>query len=86
MADFEHENKKEEDRCLSEFKNIIKERKNSSNKIGAIIIEPISSFGYHMATPYFYKQISNIANEERIPLIIDENQTGVGISGKLWAH
>lgn len=86
MADFDHENRKEEDRCLNEFKSIIKGRRNDSSRVGAIIIEPITSFGYHQATPYFYKQISAIANEERIPLIIDENQTGVGISGKIWAH
>jgi len=39
-----------------------------------------------MATPYFYKKISTIANEERIPLIINEDQTGVGVSGKNWAY
>jgi 4-aminobutyrate aminotransferase / (S)-3-amino-2-methylpropionate transaminase len=41
MADYEHENRAEEDRCLNETRSLIK---NSSKAIGAMIIEPISAF------------------------------------------
>jgi 4-aminobutyrate aminotransferase-like enzyme len=44
MAEFEHENKAEEDRCLDEIKTIIKNRRDQKRDVAAIIIEPISAF------------------------------------------
>lgn len=44
MAEFEHENKAEEDRCLDEIKTIIKNRRDQKKDVAAIIIEPISAF------------------------------------------
>jgi 4-aminobutyrate aminotransferase/(S)-3-amino-2-methylpropionate transaminase len=52
LAKFEHENKAEEDRCLEGVKKIVAE-----GKTGAIIVEPISSIGNQMATPYFYREL-----------------------------
>jgi 4-aminobutyrate aminotransferase / (S)-3-amino-2-methylpropionate transaminase len=39
-----------------------------------------------MATPYFYKTLRNLAKDEGIPFIVDETKTGMGASGKNWAH
>lgn len=39
-----------------------------------------------MATPYFYKRLRQIALENAIPFVVDETKTGVGITGKMWAH
>ncbi len=39
-----------------------------------------------MATPYFYRQLRKIAAQNNIPFIVDETRTGVGSSGKMWAH
>jgi 4-aminobutyrate aminotransferase/(S)-3-amino-2-methylpropionate transaminase len=39
-----------------------------------------------MATPYFYRQLRKIAKAEGIPFIVDETKTGMGSSGKNWAH
>jgi 4-aminobutyrate aminotransferase / (S)-3-amino-2-methylpropionate transaminase len=39
-----------------------------------------------MATPYFYKRLRSIASEYNIPFVVDETKTGVGSSGKMWAH
>lgn len=39
-----------------------------------------------MATPYFYKRVRQIAAENEILFIVDETKTGVGSSGKMWAH
>ncbi len=55
MVNFEHENKAEEDRCINEFRKIIKQRKDAKKDVAAIIIEPISAFENNMATPYFYR-------------------------------
>ena len=39
-----------------------------------------------MATPHFYREIRRFAKTEGIPFIADETSTGVGSSGKFWAH
>ena len=49
-------------------------------------MEPMSSFEQEMATPTFYKKVINFAKSEGIALIVDEAKTGMGSSGKNWAH
>jgi 4-aminobutyrate aminotransferase / (S)-3-amino-2-methylpropionate transaminase len=44
MAQFEHENRAEEERCLEAFRNIIKERRDGKKDVASVIIEPISAF------------------------------------------
>lgn len=39
-----------------------------------------------MATPRFFKLLRKIANDEGIIFIVDETKTGMGASGKSWAH
>ena len=39
-----------------------------------------------MATPRFYKKLLNFSKENGIPFIVDETKTGMGASGKNWAH
>lgn len=39
-----------------------------------------------MATPYFYRQLRKITRKNGIPFVVDETKTGVGITGKMWAH
>lgn len=46
----------------------------------------MSGLNQQMATPYFYKQLRKITKAEGIPMIVDETRTGVGASGKNWAH
>ncbi|MCY3413511.1 MAG: L-lysine 6-transaminase [Candidatus Heimdallarchaeota archaeon] len=55
--------------------------------IAAIIIEPIQSEGgdIHFRKEYLC-ELRKIANEREAMLIYDEVQTGVGITGKMWAY
>ena len=39
-----------------------------------------------MATPYFYKGIRKITKDHGIPFIVNECQTGMGSTGKMWGH
>jgi len=80
------ENKAEEDRWLKAARDIISERAEAGNPVGAIIIEPITFLGNTLATPYYYKQLQRIAKEHGIPFIVDETRTGLGKTGKMWAH
>ncbi|NOY05723.1 MAG: L-lysine 6-transaminase [Chlorobi bacterium] len=55
--------------------------------IAAIIIEPIQGEGgdNHFRKEFF-QGLRDIADEEDVLLIFDEVQTGLGLTGRLWAH
>jgi len=79
MAQFEHENRAEEDRCLANIKQMLQ-------GVGAVIVEPISSHENQLATPYFFRQLRRLCTAEGVQFIVDETKTGMGASGKNWAH
>ncbi|MFN3269396.1 MAG: L-lysine 6-transaminase [Candidatus Kapaibacteriota bacterium] len=57
------------------------------NEIAAIIIEPIQGEGGdNHFRPEFLQQLRQLADENEALLIFDEVQTGVGITGTMWAH
>lgn len=39
-----------------------------------------------MPTPKYFRHLRDLASEFGIPFIIDETRTGLGKTGKLWAH
>lgn len=57
------------------------------DEIACIIIEPIQGEGgdKHFR-PEFHKELRRLADENEALLIYDEVQTGVGLTGKFWAH
>jgi len=59
----------------------------NKDDIAAIIIEPIQGEGgdRHFR-PEFMKKLREITLENECLLIFDEVQTGVGVTGKWWAH
>jgi L-lysine 6-transaminase len=61
--------------------------KNNPDDICAIIIEPIQSEGgdNHFRQEYL-EQLRQLADENEAFLIYDEVQSGVGLTGKFWAH
>lgn len=72
-----------EEKAISEIKNAIL---SNPNDIAALIIEPIQSEGgdNHFRGEFLQK-LRNICNENEIMYILDEVQTGVGLTGKMWA-
>lgn len=57
------------------------------NECCAIIIEPIQGEGGdNHFTKDFHKNLRFIADKNEMLLIHDEVQTGIGITGKMWAH
>ncbi|KQR95652.1 L-lysine 6-transaminase [Chryseobacterium sp. Leaf180] len=57
------------------------------NKVACIIIEPIQAEGgdNHFRDEFFV-QLRKICDEHEVLLIFDEVQTGIGITGKMWAY
>ena len=76
--------KKREALSLAQIHQAFQDNKDD---ICAIIIEPIQSEGGdNHVRQEFLEQLRRIADENDCLLIYDEVQTGVGLSGKFWAH
>ncbi len=73
-----------EKRSVEELEKAIKE---NPGDIAAFIMEPIQGEGgdNHFRTEYF-QQVRKITKENDILFIVDEVQTGVGMTGKWWAY
>ena len=77
-------NQLEDERCLQDVENIIKTWK---CPIAALIIEPIQSEGGdNQASKNFLQSLRELTLKYGIVYIIDEVQTVVGATGKLWCH
>jgi len=78
------ENDREEARCLEEVEKIIKTHK---VPIAGLIVEPIQGEGGdNWASPTFFRGLRDITSRHGVAFIVDEVQTGVGATGKFWAH
>jgi L-lysine 6-transaminase len=75
---------KREQLAIAQIRMAFAERKDD---ICAIVIEPVQSEGgdNHFRTEFF-EQLRTICDENEAMLIYDEVQTGVGMTGKFWAH
>ncbi|KAF2742955.1 4-aminobutyrate aminotransferas-like protein [Sporormia fimetaria CBS 119925] len=78
------ENAAEEQRCLDETERLIKEWHHPP---AAVVVEPIQSEGGdNHASPNFFRGLRELTKKHNILFIVDEVQTGVGATGKFWAH
>lgn len=85
LNEYVKENAEEEARCLAEFETIIHQY--PPHTIAAIIVEPVQSEGGdNHASSVFFQGLRDITIKHEILMIVDEVQTGVGASGKFWAH
>ncbi|MCU0454355.1 MAG: L-lysine 6-transaminase [Bacteroidetes bacterium] len=76
--------KKEEAMALQEIREAII---NNPDDIAALIIEPIQAEGGdNHFRPEFLQALRAVCDENEILLVFDEVQTGIGITGKMWAH
>jgi len=56
-------------------------------EVAAIIVEPIQGEGGFIPAPaFFLQELQRICNKHGIMLILDEVQSGVGRTGKMWAY
>jgi L-lysine 6-transaminase len=67
--------------------NIRQILRSSGDDIAAIILEPIQGEGGdNHFRPEFWQELRKLADLYHTLLIADEVQSGMGLSGKLWAH
>ena len=76
--------KQKEELAVKQIKEALN---NCPDDIAALIIEPIQGEGgdNHFRCEFF-QTLRTLADENEFLLIYDEVQTGVGITGKMWAH
>lgn len=73
-----------ENQSISEIKKAIHDNKDD---IAGLILEPIQGEGgdNHFRKEFFVK-LREICDENEIIFILDEVQTGIAMTGKMWAH
>ena len=73
-----------EKQAISEIEKAIAD---NSDDIAALIIEPIQGEGgdNHFRKEFFL-ELRRLCNDYEMMFILDEVQTGVGLTGKMWAH
>mmetsp|Transcript_23592 Transcript_23592/g.41817 ORF Transcript_23592/g.41817 Transcript_23592/m.41817 type:complete len:469 (+) Transcript_23592:26-1432(+) len=81
---FATENQAEEARCLEETRAILRD---PASKAAGLIIEAIQiPGGVYYASPNFYQELAKMCAETKTAFIIDEVNTGAGVTGRHWAH
>jgi 4-aminobutyrate aminotransferase len=72
---------------LEQLENQIFKRLFDPEEIAGIIIEPIQGEGGYIPAPkFFLQELQRICRQHGIMLIIDEVQSGMGRTGRWWAH
>lgn len=68
------------------FNDIEDIKKTISDNTCAVMLEPIQGEGgVNVPTPDYFKEVRKICDEENLLLILDEIQTGLGRTGKMFA-
>jgi L-lysine 6-transaminase len=76
--------KRDEETAIGQIKDAFQ---NNKDDVAAIIIEPIQGEGGdNHFRPEFFKALRQLADENDAMLILDEVQTGIAMTGKMWAH
>ncbi|KAK8026574.1 hypothetical protein PG991_003630 [Apiospora marii] len=84
LEEHAEENAKAEADSIAEVEHLIK---NYHIPPCAVIVEPIQSEGGdNHASPAFFRALREVTAKHNVLLIVDEVQTGVGATGKFWAH
>ncbi|OBA21954.1 4-aminobutyrate aminotransferase [Metschnikowia bicuspidata var. bicuspidata NRRL YB-4993] len=77
-------NSREDARCLAIVDTLLK---SWNVPIAAVLVEPIQSEGGdNHASAAFFQGLRDLTLAHGALLIVDEVQTGVGATGKMWAH
>ncbi|KAL2753608.1 hypothetical protein ACRALDRAFT_2110308 [Sodiomyces alcalophilus JCM 7366] len=84
LEDHVAENEAAERASLEEVEHLIQ---TFPRKPAAVVVEPIQSEGGdNHASPAFFRGLREVTARNDVLLIVDEVQTGVGATGRFWAH
>ncbi|WP_437780265.1 aminotransferase class III-fold pyridoxal phosphate-dependent enzyme [Sorangium sp. So ce1097] len=84
LARYAAENDRAEAEALAALERILDAHE---GRVAALIVEPVQSEGGDRhASPVFFRRVQELAGKAGAAFVLDEVQTGLGISGTLWAH
>lgn len=84
LSQFEEENASRERKSLADLELVLERL---DGRVAAVMLEPIQSEGGDRhASPQFFQGVEKLVRQSGAALMLDEVQTGVGISGTMWAH
>ena len=89
LAAFADANAAEEERCLAAVRKLLRDSHSGalSSTIAGIVVEPIQAEGGdNHASAAFFRRLRSLAIRFDVAFVVDEVQTGVGPTGKMWAH
>lgn len=77
--------------CVNDILNLLDYAMSNPSYLGGdvagILVEPVQGEGGYVVPPKgFLKGLKELAEKYSVPLIVDEVQTGVGRTGKMWAY
>lgn len=80
-------NAAEEKSCIDAARRIFATRQEENRPVAGLIVEPILSEGGDLhASPSFFKALQQACQDFGAAFIVDEVQTGICVSGQMWAH
>lgn len=72
--------------CVTQLENRLFKTTLPPEEVAAIIVEPIQGEGgYVVPPPEYHKQLKALAERHGILYVVDEVQSGIGRTGKMWA-
>jgi 4-aminobutyrate aminotransferase/(S)-3-amino-2-methylpropionate transaminase len=84
LARHAEENARAESDALRELERILDTHR---GRVAAVLVEPVQSEGGDRhASAEFFRAVQRLAHDAGAALVLDEVQTGVGMSGTMWAH
>ncbi|CAM4843188.1 unnamed protein product, partial [Rotaria magnacalcarata] len=87
LEENERENREEDERCLARIEELFHEYKSKQNAVVGVVVEPIQSEGGDVhGSSKFFQNLQKLTKQNGAALLIDEVQTGLGATGKFWAH
>jgi len=87
LTDHAAEHAKEEANCLQQVRRILQERSEQGRPVAGAIVEPVLSEGGDLhASASFFQGLQRACQDFGAAFIVDEVQTGICSSGRMWAH
>jgi 4-aminobutyrate aminotransferase len=72
--------------CVKFIENTLLRTVSPASETAAIAVEPVQGEGGYIVPPKkFFEELARVAEEHGILLILDEVQSGMGRTGKMWA-
>jgi 4-aminobutyrate aminotransferase-like enzyme len=75
------ESSAQESEILDQVRSTLQQKREASEPVAAILIEPTNAQTGHVASANFVRELMKLAGESEAALIVDEQGTGCGASG-----